>query len=94
MKGENMTRSIQEPNPLVKLVKEAEEWLEFAKNHKVSHDTLYWVAKILITRDKIRKLAMKEEQDVEQCISEMVCQSCGHELDCFCGCPCLCHKMV
>lgn len=30
----------------------------------------------------------------EQCVAEMICQRCEHELDCLCGCSCLCHEMV
>ncbi len=35
---------------------------------------------------------------LEECVSEMVCQQCGQELDSEHGlsgrCPCLCHEMV
>jgi hypothetical protein len=88
-------------DPLTQLVQEAESWLKFAKRREVSPDSVYWANKILIARDKKRKLEqeavelLKEEYaTTELCVDEMVCQRCGHELDCFCGCPCLCHEMA
>lgn len=32
--------------------------------------------------------------EIAECVEEMICQRCGHEIDCFCGCRCLCHEMV
>lgn len=96
-RDENYAASFQRKHgrlmdPMVKLAQEAEDWLEFAKYHEVSDDTLYWATKILIARDKRREIERK--MIVEQCVDEMVCKLCGHELDCFCGCSCLCHEMV
>lgn len=78
--------------PMTELVKEAQGWLEFAKRNKVSPDMAYWVNKVLIARDKQREI--ERQAEAEECVEEMVCQRCGHELDCFCGCTCLCHEMV
>lgn len=40
----------------------------------------------------------KEETDIEQCVSDMVCAQCGTELDSETGlngeCDCICHTMV
>lgn len=79
-------------DPLTELVKEAQGWLEFAKRHEVSPDMAWWVNKILIARDRLREI--ERQTEAEECVAEMICQRCRHELDCFCGCTCLCHEMV
>ena len=85
-------RKAQHLDPFDRLAQEAEDWLEFGKHHKVHEDTMYWATKILIARDRQREIERK--MSVERCIDEMICQRCTHELDCFCGCSCLCHEMV
>ncbi|MEM4724668.1 MAG: hypothetical protein QXP01_06620 [Candidatus Hadarchaeum sp.] len=64
----------------------------FQRKRRRPLDPLYWAAKILLARDKQREIERK--MMVEQCVDEMVCKLCGHELDCFCGCQCLCHELV
>lgn len=49
-------------------------------------------ASFFTARDKQREIERK--MAVEPCVDEMICQRCGHELDCFCGCRCSCHELV
>lgn len=96
-RDENYAASFQQRHrrpmdPLTEIAQDASSWLEFAKRHEVSPDSVYWANKILIACDRQREI--EEKILVEQCVDEMVCQCCGHELDCFCGCTCPCHEMV
>jgi hypothetical protein len=44
--------------------------------------------------DCLWDLRKARSQGVERCVEEMVCVRCEHELDCECGCRCLCHEFV